>query len=282
SLQGKDNVIRQLKKQLSQLQVTRSDTGRTLQVQTADSQITKLTEQVTNLQAQNSLFRAENDKIKQHYKELKDEVNPQVPTREKHAIDVEPIVSRLRNNRDAHLDYFRHLKESVETIRDIIEEAKVPKSNVKPNTISPAKGVNKLPVEDQPRTNKSHLRTSNRVDSSRRLKRTEPPSIRHNYDVVRKVKQVWKPKQVRQVWKPTGKVLTTIGHQWRPTGRIFNFGKQCPLTRFTSPKVVSAKHNKKRASRTDHPLVFGFKLLKTYDEGSLTNHEFREKVHRDS
>nr|GFB88714.1 integrase, catalytic region, zinc finger, CCHC-type, peptidase aspartic, catalytic [Tanacetum cinerariifolium] len=47
-----------------------------------------------------------------------------------------------------------------------------PKSHVKPNRISPAKGVNKLPAEDQPRTNKSHLRTSNRVDSSSRVKRT--------------------------------------------------------------------------------------------------------------
>nr|GFC06206.1 hypothetical protein [Tanacetum cinerariifolium] len=110
------------------------------------------------------------------------------------------------NNRDAHLDYLRHLKESVETIHDIVEEAKVladiplirkkqvtvaipsdksdrvnscpnasgsqPKSHVKSNRISPAKGVNKLPVEDQPRKNKSHLRTLNRVDSSSRLKCT--------------------------------------------------------------------------------------------------------------
>nr|GEW36401.1 hypothetical protein [Tanacetum cinerariifolium] len=271
SLQGKDNVIRQLKKQLFQLQVTH----------------------------------------------------------------VEPIVSRLRNNRDAHLDYLRHLKESVETIRDIVEEAKVlahipfigkkqvtvakpydksdrtthkhvvtvntqkinvhvppsigvnsfpnagesqPKSHVKPNRISSAKGVNKLLVEDQLRANKSHHRTSNRIDSSSRLKCTvinsnsdsicqtcnkcltsfdhdmcvatylksamAPPFIRHNCKVVRKVKQVWKTKQVRQVWKPTGKVLTTIGHQWRPTGRILTLGKQCPLTRFTPPKVVSATHNK--------------------------------------
>nr|GEX40031.1 hypothetical protein [Tanacetum cinerariifolium] len=281
-----------------ELQVTCSDTDRTLKVQTTDSHITKLTDQVTNLQAQNDLFRAENDKIKQHYKELydsikitranhieqmtklttknvnlktsvsKDKVKPQVLTREKHVIDVEPVVPRLRNNRDAHLDYLRHLKESVETICDIVKEAKVvrpldrsivsayrytkhsqelleysiitcpqgsqqrakqlahiplirkkqvtfakpteksdstthqhvvtvkphktnvpmppsagvnsfpnasglqPKSNVKPNRISPAKGVNKLPVEDQPRTNMSHLRTSNRVDSSYRLKRT--------------------------------------------------------------------------------------------------------------
>nr|GEV64243.1 uncharacterized mitochondrial protein AtMg00810-like [Tanacetum cinerariifolium] len=162
---------------------------------TKNSKITKLTEQVTNLQAQNNLFRAANDKIKQHYKELvKDQVIPKVLARGKYAIDVEPIVPRLRNNRDAHLDYLMHLKESVETIHDIVEEAKVktnvsvppstgvnscpnasrsqPKSNTKTNRISPAKGVNKLPVEDQLRTNKSHLRTSNRVDSRSRLKRT--------------------------------------------------------------------------------------------------------------
>nr|GEV65751.1 hypothetical protein [Tanacetum cinerariifolium] len=44
-----------------------------------------------------------------------------------------------------------------------------PKSHVKLNRISPAKRVNNLLVEDQPRTNKSHLRTSNRVDSSIRF-----------------------------------------------------------------------------------------------------------------
>nr|GEV82262.1 hypothetical protein [Tanacetum cinerariifolium] len=340
---GKDNAIRQLKKQLSQLQVTRNDTDRTLKVRTTDSQITQLTEQITNLQAQNDLFRAENDKIKQRYKEFKDKVKPQVLTRAKHAIDVEPIVPRLRNNRDAHLDYLRHLKESVETIHDIVKETKIlahtpfirkkqvtaakpsnrqdsnkhihvvaikqqqtnvpvppstgvkscpkasgsqPKSNPKTHKISPAKGANKLPVEDQPRIYKSHLRTTNRVDFSSRLKRTVinlisdstcqtcnkcltsfdhdmcvatyvksvvlPHSTRHNCKVVWKVKRVWKPKQVRQVWKPTGKVLTTIGHQWRPTGRILNLGKQCPLTRFTPPKVVYATQNKQRASCSKH------------------------------
>nr|GEY24544.1 integrase, catalytic region, zinc finger, CCHC-type, peptidase aspartic, catalytic [Tanacetum cinerariifolium] len=55
----------------------------------------------------------------------KDHVKPKVLAQGKYAIDIEPIVPRLRNNRDAHLDYLRHLKESVETIRDIVEEAKV-------------------------------------------------------------------------------------------------------------------------------------------------------------
>nr|GFB01412.1 hypothetical protein [Tanacetum cinerariifolium] len=258
-LEGKDNVIRQLKKQLSELQVTSNDTECTVKVRTTDSQFTKVTDPVTNLQAQNNRFRAENDKVKQHYKQLHDSIK---------ITHVELIVPRLRNNRDAHLDYLRHLKESVEIIHDIVKEAKVvrpldrsivsacrytqhsqellenaigtcpqgsqqrakqlahtplirkkqvtttkpsyrqdnnknkpvvtqkiqktnvlvphstgvkrcpkasrlqPKSNHKTNRISPAKGANKLPVEDLPRTNKSHLRTTNRVDSSSRLKRT--------------------------------------------------------------------------------------------------------------
>nr|GEZ58822.1 putative ribonuclease H-like domain-containing protein [Tanacetum cinerariifolium] len=158
-----------------------------------------------------------------------------------------------------------------------------PKSNHMTNKISPAKVDNKLPVKDLPRTNKSHLRTTNHVDSNSRLQCTVinlnsdsicqtcnkcltsfdhdmcvavyvkyvvlPHSTRHNCEVKRKIKQVWKPKLVGKVWKPTGKVLTTIGHQWRPTGRILHLETQCPLTR----------------------------LLKTYDGGSLTALEFCEK-----
>nr|GFB07436.1 hypothetical protein [Tanacetum cinerariifolium] len=53
------------------------------------------------------------------------EVKPKVLAPGKHAMDDKPIIPRLRNNKDAHLDYLRHLKESVETIRDIVQEAKV-------------------------------------------------------------------------------------------------------------------------------------------------------------
>nr|GFC18593.1 hypothetical protein [Tanacetum cinerariifolium] len=121
SLQGKDNVIRQLKNQISQSQVTRSDTDRTLQhyKELYDSiKITRVKhiEQVTKLTTENVNLKTSVGK---------DQVKPQVLAREKHAIDVEPIVPRLRNNKDAHLDYLRHLKESVKTIRDIVEEAKV-------------------------------------------------------------------------------------------------------------------------------------------------------------
>nr|GEW78126.1 hypothetical protein [Tanacetum cinerariifolium] len=155
SLQGKDIVIRQLKKQISKFKVTNSDTECIVKVRTTDSQLTKVTDPVTNLQAQTDCLRAENDNDKQHYKQLYDsikitrakhikqvtkliaenatlktsvskaKVQPLALTRTKHAVDVKPIVPRLKNNREAHLDYLRHLKESVETIRDIVEEAKV-------------------------------------------------------------------------------------------------------------------------------------------------------------
>ncbi|GJU50287.1 retrovirus-related pol polyprotein from transposon TNT 1-94 [Tanacetum coccineum] len=122
----------------------------------------QLTEKVTVLQEQNELFRAENQKVKQHYKELydsikitrakhieqttalltenknlkvqihnkmkcvtKDHVKPKVLASGRYAIDVELIPPRNRNNSEVHLDYLKHLKESVETLREIVEEAKV-------------------------------------------------------------------------------------------------------------------------------------------------------------
>ncbi|GKB57297.1 hypothetical protein Tco_0913483 [Tanacetum coccineum] len=218
-----------------------------------------------------------------------DSVKPRVLEPGRYAIDVEPIPPRSRNNRKAHLDYLKHLKESVEALREIVEEAKTsinemksmrvnsctdasgsqPRSNTKKNRISPAKSVNKKKVEEHPRINNSSLKTTNRVDSSIRSKRTVINSNSHsvyqtcnkclisaNHDlcvvnylhsmnaspsvknVMRKVKKVWKPKQVKQVWKATRKVLTNVGYQWKPTGRIFTLGDQCPVTRLTTSNVL--------------------------------------------
>ncbi|GKC03665.1 retrovirus-related pol polyprotein from transposon TNT 1-94 [Tanacetum coccineum] len=145
SLQGKDNVIQKLKMQISQLKETRSELDRTLDFRARDFQISQLTEKVNVLQEQNELFRAENAKIKQHYKELYDsikitrakhteqitalkneneslkvqlqntvscvttnQVKPNVLAPGKYAIDVEPIPPRNRNNREKlHIHYIR-------------------------------------------------------------------------------------------------------------------------------------------------------------------------------
>nr|GEU94153.1 hypothetical protein [Tanacetum cinerariifolium] len=54
-----------------------------------------------------------------------DSITPKVLAPGMYAINVEPIPPRLRNNREVHLDYLKHLKESVATLREIVEEAKV-------------------------------------------------------------------------------------------------------------------------------------------------------------
>nr|GEW28481.1 integrase, catalytic region, zinc finger, CCHC-type, peptidase aspartic, catalytic [Tanacetum cinerariifolium] len=129
-----------------------------------DSHNKELHEKINALHDLNERWRAENDKVKRHYKELYDSirimcaktiektdslltevVNLKAQIQENHksncvtmptvkskvlapgryAIDVEPIPPCIRNNREVHLDYFKHLKESVETLREIVDEAKV-------------------------------------------------------------------------------------------------------------------------------------------------------------
>ncbi|GJR54528.1 retrovirus-related pol polyprotein from transposon TNT 1-94 [Tanacetum coccineum] len=128
--------------------------------------------------------------------------------------------------------------------------------------------------------------------------------------------------KVKQVWKATGKLFANVGYQWKPTGKKFTLGEQCPLTRITNSKVVPLQQPEhvstseivitkrfsnttqkpltrtpteigdptyqtlhlrlfSNAGRTDRPVVFGLRLLKTYDGESLTAQEFHEKVHRD-
>ncbi|GJT97880.1 integrase, catalytic region, zinc finger, CCHC-type containing protein [Tanacetum coccineum] len=284
---------------------------------------------------------------------------PKVLAPGRYPIDVEPIPLRLKKNREVLLHYIKHLKETVETLREIVEDAKVerpldtslasacrytkhsqelleyvigtcpkdfsprdkqnastnslrkkgvtfvepcetsthntppqvehqkinstnvpgipstgvkgasaasrskPRSNTKKDRTLPAKSALKQ-VEAHSRMNKSNEKHKNHVDSSISYKRTVINSnsntscktcnkclisVNHDQCVVRSemfVKQspatkVWRVKQVKQVWKATGKLFTTIGHQWRPTGRLLPLGDQWPLTRNTPPKVLPTK-----------------------------------------
>ncbi|GKB89324.1 hypothetical protein Tco_0961596 [Tanacetum coccineum] len=74
SLQGKDKAIRKLKEKISQMNEIRSEADHILDFKALDFQNIELTEKVTALQEQNKLFRAENEKVKQHYRELSDSI----------------------------------------------------------------------------------------------------------------------------------------------------------------------------------------------------------------
>ncbi|GJY55504.1 hypothetical protein Tco_0454619 [Tanacetum coccineum] len=77
-----------------------------------------------------SLPKEENENLKaQIHENMKyntmESVKPRVLAPGRYAIDIEPIPPHKRNNREVHLYYLKHLKESVETLREIVEEAKV-------------------------------------------------------------------------------------------------------------------------------------------------------------
>ncbi|GJT58092.1 retrovirus-related pol polyprotein from transposon TNT 1-94 [Tanacetum coccineum] len=63
----------------------------------------------------------------------------------------------------------------------------------------------------------------------------------HDVNVLSKSKPV-KCKNTKQIWKPTVKVYTDIAYKWKVIGRTFTIVEnKCPLTRFTSTKVVPLK-----------------------------------------
>ncbi|GJT90929.1 retrovirus-related pol polyprotein from transposon TNT 1-94 [Tanacetum coccineum] len=367
-LQEKDNAIRNLKAQVSKMNDRSCETYNA--------------KDVTALIKQNECVRVELEKSLNAQLKSKvscvtsDSVKPKVLAPGMYAIDVKPIPHPLKNIRSAHLNYINHLKESVETVREIVNEARVvkpqdnalnyacqytrisqelleyvigtcpksfnerdnkshstpvtrkkqvtfndkpgtsssntqkheehqkvqhsnilvipstgvksstkasgskPRSNTKNNRYLPAKSVNQKTVEDHPRINKSVCTKVNRVDSSISSKRVVINSnsefvckmcnkclISANHDmcvlkslnsvnatptvkiILHKGKQIWKPKgklsdnsfkKTKRVWKATGKLFANVGYQWRPTGKKFALGEQCPLTKL--PVKCCSKH----------------------------------------
>ncbi|GKC29330.1 retrovirus-related pol polyprotein from transposon TNT 1-94 [Tanacetum coccineum] len=145
-----------------------------------------------------------------------DQVKPKVLAPGKYAIDVQPIPHRNRNNRVLHLVYLQHLKESVETLREIVEEAK----------------------------------------AERPLDRSLASACRYT---------IHSQELVEYVIDTCLKALNTRANKHASTSlpkkKQVTFEEQCAMLK----------------SRTDLPLVFGLRMFKTYDGGSLAAQEFYEK-----
>ncbi|GJZ20212.1 integrase, catalytic region, zinc finger, CCHC-type containing protein [Tanacetum coccineum] len=250
-IQSHKNTIRKLKAQISELKANKSDNNRHLEYKSLDSQNFQLKQTVTDLQNQLEDFKAENAKIKLHYQELfnsikvtraqttekakslqneiknlrtqlkgkmpcvaSDVKTPKVSAFEKYAINVEQIPLRLKKNREVHLHYIKRLKENVETLREIVEDAKVER----PLDTSVASACH---------------------------------YTKHSQELLEYVKQTWKPTgkiftTIGYHWKSTGRIfplgdqcpLTRITKpkalpvkQWKPTGRLIPLDGQCPLVR---------------------------------------------------
>nr|GEY05226.1 integrase, catalytic region, zinc finger, CCHC-type, peptidase aspartic, catalytic [Tanacetum cinerariifolium] len=155
------NTICDLRDKISRLTKKHSDAVPTHDLKALDSQNKELHAKVNTLHDLNDRWWAENEKVKRHYQELYDSIkvtraktikktnslltevaNLKAQIQENHisncvtmpavkakvlapcryAIDIKPIPSRIRNNWEVHLDYLKHLKKSVETLREIVED----------------------------------------------------------------------------------------------------------------------------------------------------------------
>nr|GEV54539.1 integrase, catalytic region, zinc finger, CCHC-type, peptidase aspartic, catalytic [Tanacetum cinerariifolium] len=165
-VQSRGNTIRMLREKISRLTMKHSHAVPIHDLKALDSQNKELHAKVNALYDLSERWQAKNEKVKRHYKELYDSIkitraktiektnslltevaNLKAHIQENHksncviipaiksivltpgmyVIDVEPIPPRKRNNREVHLDYLKHLKESVATIHEILEEARVEK-----------------------------------------------------------------------------------------------------------------------------------------------------------
>nr|GEW65779.1 hypothetical protein [Tanacetum cinerariifolium] len=92
----------------------------------------KLVPRALPTKSQTSSLLIENEKLKAQLKgKMKcvtiNTVIPNVLAPGMYAIDVEPILPHNRNDWEAHLDYLKHLKVSVKTLREIVKEARFEK-----------------------------------------------------------------------------------------------------------------------------------------------------------
>ncbi|GJU52074.1 retrovirus-related pol polyprotein from transposon TNT 1-94 [Tanacetum coccineum] len=243
-----------------------------------------------------------NDLIKMKAEALKEQTTASRPIKALtvYAIDVEPIPPHNRNNREVHLHNLKHLKESVETLCEIVEEAMVerPLDRSLASAYLYTKHSQELleyvigtcPKDFNPR-DKKHVATP----LTRKKQVTFANQCETSNNSTHKHVEHLNLQQTNVLVPPsTGVNSCTDASRSQPRSTTKK-NRILPAKSVKKKKVEEHPRTNKSSLRTttrvdssissklriDRPLVFGLRLFKTYDGGSLTAQEFREKVHRD-
>ncbi|GJR20497.1 integrase, catalytic region, zinc finger, CCHC-type containing protein [Tanacetum coccineum] len=147
--------------------------------------------------------------------------------------------------------------ESVETLREIVEEARIekPLDNALEYAYLYTKRSQELleyvidtcPKEfrvnssteasgSKPRSNTKNNRILPAKSDNKKKIEDHPRNNKSNLKQENHVDYSISHK--RTVWKATGKWFANVGYQWKPTGNKSTLEEQCPLTRITKSKVV--------------------------------------------
>ncbi|GKA09178.1 hypothetical protein Tco_0688509 [Tanacetum coccineum] len=169
-----------------------------------------------------------------------------------HKVDLEPLSPKLKNNREAHVDYIRITKENADTLRDIVEQARTsnpldwimlsPLKSKKLAAFTPMHKARKVTFaktstisdnntqiqEDvhQTQTTNKPLVPSTNVKCSTNASISKPRSETKNNRIMQPLmNDRARAKAVKSIkikeWKPTGKMFKNVGYKWVPTGRTF-------------------------------------------------------------
>ncbi|GJX09203.1 retrovirus-related pol polyprotein from transposon TNT 1-94 [Tanacetum coccineum] len=174
-----------------------------------------------------------------------DSVKPRVLAPGRYAIDVEPIPPRNRNNREVHLDYLKHLKESS------LDATKKPSSSDSSNgklfindNISLKELRNFVDKSMQEESVLEHVGNNDINSCTSRENQGEKVSSNSSGRSGQPLEEdAYDDYEDQFEENPCSyqEFCDQFDFKVKGLGRIFTLGEQCPLTRLTKSKVVPAK-----------------------------------------
>ncbi|GJZ70704.1 copia protein [Tanacetum coccineum] len=240
-LQAKDTTIQKLKANIKRLNKTSNTNSVKKDIDEIETINIELEHRVTKLIA-------ENEHLKQTYKQLYDSIQPSRVQAKEHT---EYLVTQLNQKSVEITDLNAQLQEKVFVLttfkndlrkykgKDIVDNAAQAS-----NATTIALGMYKLdPIVEQ-------SKSLNPLDSASYSACNSMFDARHEFCFIEfisdmnassKSKSIKKAKK-KEEWKPTGKVFTKIVYNWRPTEKTFTLdGNTCPLTKITTTNKVPLK-----------------------------------------
>nr|GEX90373.1 hypothetical protein [Tanacetum cinerariifolium] len=211
-------------------------------------------------------------------------VKPKVLAHGIYAIDVEPIPSHNRNNREVYLYYLKHLKESVETLWEIVKDARIetPLDNALANACFYAKQSQELlenkigtcPKEFNNRDKKKVQKTNVPViPSTGAIRFTKASGSNPKSNTKKNRILLAKSDNKKNVEAHLRNNKSNLKQENHSTGNKFTLEEQFPLTRFTHSKVVPLQQPK-HVSTSE--IVITERLSNTTQK-SLTRYKRRSK-----
>ncbi|GKD59682.1 hypothetical protein Tco_1297191, partial [Tanacetum coccineum] len=205
---------------------------------------------------------AENEHLKQTYKQLYDSIKPSRVHHVKfkgkeiadnagqmskgatiapgmYKLDLVILAPKVRNNREAHEYYLKHTMEQAAILRELIQELLGVKLSTSASGSKPSGNTKNDRISRTPSSNeKNKVEVQSRKVKSKLNKQNSYSKNVCNEHVKHPVKSAQALCSIKE-WKSTGKVFNSVGYKWKPTGRTFTLvGNACPLTRITATNKV--------------------------------------------